>query len=75
MKKASEYREHAVECRKLASTMESEAQREQLLQMAEHWDQLAIDRLHLITKHPDLAKAGEEAEERTWLASQFGSER
>jgi hypothetical protein len=47
MKKASEYREHADECRKLAASMEGD-QRDQLLQMAENWDQLAEDRTRLI---------------------------
>lgn len=47
MKKASEYREHADECRKLAASMDGE-QREQLLKMAENWEQLAEDRARLI---------------------------
>jgi len=63
MKKASEYRRHAEECRKLAGTMESDAQREQLLQMADHWETLAFDRAQLIRLHPELAKEGEWAEE------------
>ena len=44
MKKASEYREHAEECRQLAVRMESGEHRDQLLAMARHWDQLAADR-------------------------------
>jgi len=64
MKKASEYRQHAQECRTLAAAMESPEQREQLLEMARHWEKLADDRAQLIRKHPDLAHGGEEAEER-----------
>lgn len=64
MKKASEYRQHARECRELAATMESDAQREQLLEMADHWEKLAADRADLIRRHPDLAHEGEQAEER-----------
>ncbi len=66
MKKASEYHNHAQECRDLAAHMESDEQREQMLQMAEHWDRLAEDRLALIRKHPELALPGEQEEARTW---------
>ncbi len=63
MKKASEYREHARECRELAAAMESVEQRAQLLEMADHWDKLAKDRLALINRHPELAHDGEHDEE------------
>ena len=63
MKKASEYRQHAEECRVLAATMELGDQREQLLAMARHWDALARDRATLIRLHPDLALDGETREE------------
>ena len=63
MKKASEYRLHAKECRDLASQMESAAQREQLIEMAEHWEKLARDRMEMIRRHPDLAHDGEHEEE------------
>jgi 2-oxo-4-hydroxy-4-carboxy--5-ureidoimidazoline (OHCU) decarboxylase len=62
MKKASEYREHAAECRALAAKMETSADREQMLAMAAHWEQLARDRIALIRKHPDLAIEGEHEE-------------
>ena len=68
MKKASEYRQHAQECRALATSMDSEEQRVQLLEMAEHWERLAADRLVLIRSNPDLAQAGEHEEERSWEA-------
>ncbi|WP_309088217.1 hypothetical protein [Phenylobacterium sp.] len=63
MKKASEYRLHAKECRDLAAKMASPEQRGQLLEMADHWEQLARDRAELIAKHPDLALMGEQEEE------------
>jgi hypothetical protein len=66
VKKASEYREHARECRALAGAMESSDQRALMLQMAEHWDKLANDRIALIERHPDLAHEGEQEEERSW---------
>jgi hypothetical protein len=64
MKKASEYRQHAQECRDLAAKMASPDQRGQLLEMARHWEQLARDRALLIAKHPDLALEGERDDER-----------
>jgi hypothetical protein len=69
MKKASEYREHARECRHLAGSMDSDEQRALMLQMAEHWDQLATDRVALIEKHPELAHDGEHEEARSWTSS------
>lgn len=63
MKKASEYRLHAKECRDLAAKMASPEQRGQLLEMADHWEQLARDRAELIAKHPELALMGEQEEE------------
>ena len=61
MKKASEYREHGRECRALAHGMQGE-QRTQLLNMAETWDRLALDRETLISRHPELALPGENEE-------------
>jgi hypothetical protein len=63
MKKASEYRQHAEECRVLARGMEQGEQRDQLLEMAATWDRLAAERADLIRRHPDLALAGERTEE------------
>jgi hypothetical protein len=48
MKKASEYREHARECRELAALMAEPENRRQLLDMAESWDLLAEERERLI---------------------------
>jgi hypothetical protein len=55
MKKASEYRQHAEECRALALQMKEGVQREQLLRMAENWDQMAADRERLTRLHPEIA--------------------
>ncbi len=62
MKKASEYRQHAEECRTLAASVHGE-QRDQLLEMAATWDRLAAERSELVRRYPDLALAGEQAEE------------
>lgn len=66
MKKASEYLQHAKECRSLAQSMESADQRDQLLEMASHWEALAADRLALIERHPELAHQGEREEAKSW---------
>jgi hypothetical protein len=44
MKKASDYRKHAEECRALAKGMKQAEQREQLLAMAQTWERLADQR-------------------------------
>ena len=58
MKKASEYRQHAVECRQLASGVQG-IQREQLVEMAATWERLAEERSELVQRHPELALDGE----------------
>ena len=58
MKKASEYCQHAAECRYLAGKMELGEPRDQLLAMARHWDRLASERADLITRHPELILDG-----------------
>ena len=63
MKKASEYRQHAEECRALAQTMGPGEQRNQLLEMAATWDNLAADRSELVRRNPELAFDGEHQEE------------
>jgi hypothetical protein len=69
MKKASEYRQHAAECRAIAAQMDSPEQRQQILEMAEHWEKLATDRVALLGRHPELAHDGERDEERTWTVA------
>ena len=56
MKKASEYRKHAEECRALARQVPEGPQRDQLLEMARTWDNLANDRDILLQKHPEIAQ-------------------
>jgi len=65
MKKASEYRQHADECRQLAARMEVGEHRDQLLEMAATWDRLADERSELVGRHPEIALVGEQDEERT----------
>ncbi|HVI31039.1 hypothetical protein [Phenylobacterium sp.] len=62
MKKASEYRQHARQCRTLAASLDGEA-RAQLLEMAATWDRMADDRARLVRNHPDLGLEGEAEEE------------
>ena len=64
MKKASEYRQHAIECRQLAAALDVGDQRDQLLEMAATWDKLAAERSDLVRRHPELAMDGEQAEEK-----------
>jgi ribosomal protein S4 len=68
VKKASEYRAHAEECRSLARTMQGE-QRDQLLAMAANWEKLAADRSDLIRRYPDLALQGEHEEEASEVSN------
>ena len=63
MKKASEYRQHAEDCRSLAKGLPAGEQRDQLLKMAETWENLAADRTMLILRHPELGLDGEHQEE------------
>jgi hypothetical protein len=63
VKKASEYRQHADECRALAQKMNHGEHREQLLQMAATWDRLAAERAELIRRRPEFALPGERVED------------
>jgi hypothetical protein len=62
VKKASEYRRHAEECRALAKGMTGE-HRDHLLEMAATWENLANERAKLLRRHPELAIDGEHGEE------------
>ena len=64
MKKASEYRLHAEECRELARQMPDGEQRNQLLEMARTWDNLAAERSDLVRRHPEIAVGTEHEEEQ-----------
>lgn len=54
MKTAAEYRKHAEECRVLAKQVPEGEHRDQLLEMALTWENLARDREELVSKHPEL---------------------
>jgi hypothetical protein len=54
VKKASEYLEHAQECRELARGVMETDYHDQLLRMADVWEQLARDRIELTNRHPEL---------------------
>ena len=56
MKKASEYRKHAEECRILAKQMKQGEYREQLLIMADTWDRLAAEREAAFPAGPAMAE-------------------
>jgi hypothetical protein len=60
MKKVSEYRQHAKECRGLAKTVRSPPHRDMLVNMAATWDRLAEDRIKTakgLERIADLEKA------------------
>jgi hypothetical protein len=63
MKKASEYRAHADECRQLAAAMDLCEHRDQLLEMALNWDKLARERSELVARHPELGVASQSAQD------------
>jgi hypothetical protein len=63
MRKASEYRAHAEDCRVLARQMKLEKERASLVQMAADWEEMAVYRARLIILHPELAQHGEHEEE------------
>lgn len=57
MKTAAEYKKHAEECRALARQVPEGEQRNQLLEMARTWDNLAAGREKLVRNHPELDTA------------------
>jgi hypothetical protein len=50
VKKASEYRQHAKECRALAAQAVSDEHRKQLAAMADTWETLALEREKVAAK-------------------------
>jgi len=62
MKTASEYRKHAEECRVLARQVPEGEQRDQLLEMARTWENLAETREALVRNHPELDTTRRSAE-------------
>ena len=63
MKKISEYRQHAEECRSLAQRMRHGEERDQLLDMARTWDGLTEERAALIRRHPEMAINDQESQD------------
>ena len=63
MKKASEYRQLADECRALARDMANREHLSHLLSMADAWDQLAAERAEFVIRYPERAMDGEYQEE------------
>jgi hypothetical protein len=63
LKKASEYRQNAAECRQLAAGVKG-IQRDQLLEMAATWEQLAADRSDLVQRYPEFGQDAEPSELR-----------
>jgi len=57
VKKASEYRQHAEECRALSRSSRNDEHRSQLLKMAETWDNLAAERERLLEEQKYLDAA------------------
>ena len=61
MRKASEYRHHAEECRKLAAKMKTGDQRDHMLKIAKVWDQLAEDHADILCKRLQLVQTAEKS--------------
>ena len=59
LKKASEYRQHAQECRALARTTQTDDHRTQLVKMAETWEALAAERERMVAARTSLDGAFE----------------
>jgi hypothetical protein len=55
MRKVSEYREHADDCRKLAGRAASPSHRDMLLNMSATWDSLAEDRIKSVARQERIA--------------------
>ena len=71
VKKASEYLEHAQECRTLAARMTNADDRDQLLRMAEMWECMADDRSAMVASHPELSAGVERENGAGHLAGQL----
>jgi hypothetical protein len=56
LKKVSEYRDHAEECRTMAKHAASESHREMLLEMASTWDDLAENRERTMASKQRIAR-------------------
>jgi hypothetical protein len=54
MKKASEFLRHAADCRALADAFPHGPDRDQLLELAGLWEDMARDRSAMVRRHPEL---------------------
>ncbi|MGC1359424.1 MAG: hypothetical protein WA851_27225 [Xanthobacteraceae bacterium] len=50
MRKVSEYKQHAAECRQMAAKIRDQDQKKQLEEMAEAWTMLATERARQLAK-------------------------
>ena len=57
MQKIDDYQRHAQQCRDLAAKMDVPEVREQLLDMAKIWEELAVERATFVNEHPEFAIA------------------
>jgi hypothetical protein len=55
MKKVDDYRQHADECRQMANRFRSPLERDMLVDMANTWDSLAVDREAHVARQRRLA--------------------
>jgi len=58
--KSKKYREHAEDCRALARNAPNEEQRRQLLELAESWGLLALEREQTAERHPGPPSGGDD---------------
>jgi hypothetical protein len=65
MKKASEYRTHAAECRTMMVNATADEQKAMLETMARTWDTLAQDRERQVIQQKRITKLEKDAEGRT----------
>ena len=52
MLKVEDFRQHAADCRKMASTVKDPEHRKMLEDMASAWDALAAERAHFLQRKP-----------------------
>jgi hypothetical protein len=55
MQKVDDYQSHAQKCRELAAKMDVPEVRDQLLDMAKIWEDLAAERATFVNEHPQFA--------------------
>jgi hypothetical protein len=56
MKKVDDYQRHAQGCRDLAAKMPTPEHRDQLLEMAKIWEDMAVEREGFVAEHPQFAE-------------------